>query len=40
MHHIKSVLPDIKMKIQQNLSKYEQELASLGGPAGAGDGVS
>ncbi|SCV69422.1 BQ2448_2442 [Microbotryum intermedium] len=34
MHHIKSTLPDIKQKISQTLSKYEAELASLGGAMG------
>jgi hypothetical protein len=39
MHHIKSTLPDIKQKITQTLTKYEQELASLGGAAGEGNNV-
>lgn len=39
MHHIKTVLPDIKMKIQSTLLKSEQELASLGGATGEGNGV-
>ena len=37
MHHIKTTLPDIKQKISLNLNKYETELQSLGGPAGATD---
>lgn len=40
MHHIKATLPDIKQKISQNLSKYEAELASLGGPQGESNNVS
>ncbi|GAA5919761.1 hypothetical protein JCM1841_005841 [Sporobolomyces salmonicolor] len=40
MHHIKTTLPDIKQKISQSLSKYEAELASLGGAAGGTDGSS
>ena len=40
MHHIKTTLPDIKQKISQSLTKYETELASLGGAAGGTDGVS
>lgn len=36
MHHIRSTLPDIKTRIQQNLVKYNLELASLGGPLGDG----
>ncbi|BGP13781.1 hypothetical protein JCM10213_006387 [Rhodosporidiobolus nylandii] len=40
MHHIKATLPDIKQKISQNLTKYEAELASLGGPQGGTDGSS
>ncbi|POY70164.1 hypothetical protein BMF94_6747 [Rhodotorula taiwanensis] len=40
MHHIKATLPDIKQKISQNLTKYENELASLGGPNGGTDGSS
>ncbi|KAJ8295390.1 Vacuolar protein sorting-associated protein 1 [Rhodotorula toruloides] len=40
MHHIKATLPDIKQKISQNLTKYEAELASLGGPNGGTDGSS
>lgn len=39
MHHIKATLPDIKQKISSNLTKYEQELASLGGPQGEGSNV-
>jgi len=39
MHHIKTTLPDIKQKISQSLTKYENELASLGGAAGGTDGV-
>ena len=34
MHHIRNTLPDIKNKIQSNLSKYQSELNSLGGSAG------
>ncbi|KAK4703813.1 vacuolar protein sorting-associated protein 1, partial [Phenoliferia sp. Uapishka_3] len=37
MHHIRSTLPDIKAKINQNLAKFETELASLGGAEGAGN---
>ncbi|GAA5845200.1 hypothetical protein JCM5353_003443 [Sporobolomyces roseus] len=40
MHHIKTTLPDIKQKISQSLTKYENELASLGGAAGGTDGSS
>ncbi|GAA5958159.1 hypothetical protein JCM3765_002833 [Sporobolomyces pararoseus] len=40
MHHIKTTLPDIKQKISQSLTKYETELASLGGAAGGTDGSS
>ncbi|CAN6612046.1 vacuolar protein sorting-associated protein 1 [Trichomonascus vanleenenianus] len=31
MHHIKSTLPDIKARIHSTLSKYQMELAQLGG---------
>ncbi|OCH85222.1 hypothetical protein OBBRIDRAFT_798395 [Obba rivulosa] len=34
MAHIRSTLPDIKARIQQQLQKYNTELASLGGPMG------
>lgn len=30
LHHIKSTLPDIKMKVEHALKKYQTELASLG----------
>ncbi|GAA5910224.1 dynamin-like GTPase VPS1 [Sporobolomyces salmoneus] len=40
MHHIKTTLPDIKQKISQSLTKFETELASLGGAAGGTDGSS
>lgn len=40
MHHIRSTLPDIKAKINQNLAKFEAELASLGGAQGAENSVS
>lgn len=33
MHHIKTTLPDIKAKIHSSLSKYQVELAELGGEA-------
>lgn len=36
MHHIKSTLPEIKLKITQMLQKYESELASLGDNAYGG----
>lgn len=39
MHHIKATLPDIKSKISQNLLKFEQELATLGGAAGEQNSV-
>ncbi|KAJ3221602.1 vacuolar protein sorting-associated protein 1 [Chytriomyces hyalinus] len=35
MHHIKNTLPEIKAKIGAGLSKYQQELASLGDPMGS-----
>lgn len=38
MHHIKNTLPDIKAKINSSLIKYQQELSSLGGPMGEGNG--
>lgn len=31
MHHIRATLPDIKMRITQQLQKYNAELQSLGG---------
>ncbi|WFD31495.1 dynamin GTPase [Malassezia sp. CBS 17886] len=34
MHHIRNTLPDIKAKIQSQLSKFQIELQSLGGPLG------
>ena len=34
MHHIRNTLPDIKAKIQSQLSKFQLELQSLGGPMG------
>ncbi|ORY92150.1 Dynamin central region-domain-containing protein [Syncephalastrum racemosum] len=34
MHHIRNTLPEIKAKIQNALSKYQQELAQLGDPLG------
>lgn len=34
MHHIRNTLPDIKARIGQQLSKYQTELAALGGPMG------
>ncbi|WVR03943.1 hypothetical protein IAU60_000942 [Kwoniella sp. DSM 27419] len=34
MHHIRNTLPDIKARISQQLSKYQTELASLGGAMG------
>lgn len=34
MHHIRNTLPDIKQRISQQLAKYTQELAALGGPMG------
>ncbi|KAG8903351.1 vacuolar protein sorting-associated protein 1 [Tulasnella sp. 403] len=37
MHHIRNTLPDIKARIQQQLQKYNAELASLGGPLGDGN---
>lgn len=37
MAHIRSTLPDIKARIQQQLQKYNAELASLGGPMGDGN---
>ena len=30
LHHIKSTLPDIKMRIEHSLKKYQQELSMLG----------
>lgn len=36
MHHIRATLPDIKQRISQQLSKYNAELQSLGGPLGDG----
>ena len=40
MHHIKNTLPDIKAKINTNLTRYQSELASLGGAAGEANSVS
>lgn len=34
MHHIRTVLPDIKTRIQQQLQKYQAELVTLGGAQG------
>lgn len=34
MHHIRNTLPDIKAKIQSQLSKFQTELQALGGPMG------
>ena len=34
MHHIRNTLPDIKTKIQTQLTKFQMELAALGGPMG------
>ncbi|KZO95750.1 VpsA protein [Calocera viscosa TUFC12733] len=34
MHHIRSALPDMKMRIQQQLQKYNAELIQLGGAHG------
>lgn len=34
MHHIRSTLPDIKTKITQQLTKFQGELAALGGALG------
>lgn len=34
MHHIRNTLPDIKSKIQSQLSKYQAELNTLGGSQG------
>ncbi|WFD42395.1 dynamin GTPase [Malassezia psittaci] len=34
MHHIRSTLPDIKVKIQTQLSKFQMELQALGGSNG------
>ncbi|PWO00634.1 putative VPS1-member of the dynamin family of GTPase [Tilletiopsis washingtonensis] len=34
MHHIRNTLPDIKAKIQTQLTKYQAELTSLGGALG------
>lgn len=34
MHHIRNTLPDIKQKIQSQLSKYQAELLTLGGAQG------
>ena len=40
MHHIRNTLPDIKAKITSNLTRYQSELASLGGAAGEANSVS
>ncbi|EPQ58554.1 hypothetical protein GLOTRDRAFT_35315 [Gloeophyllum trabeum ATCC 11539] len=37
MHHIRATLPDIKARISSQLSKYNAELQSLGGPTGDGN---
>ncbi|KZT52465.1 VpsA protein [Calocera cornea HHB12733] len=34
MHHIRSALPDMKLRIQQQLQKYQAELIQLGGAHG------
>ncbi|EJU05517.1 hypothetical protein DACRYDRAFT_19968 [Dacryopinax primogenitus] len=34
MHHIRSALPDMKLRIQQQLQKYNAELIQLGGAQG------
>ena len=34
MHHIRNTLPDIKTRIQTQLSKFQNELQALGGPLG------
>ncbi|KAL7410727.1 Dynamin central region-domain-containing protein [Mrakia frigida] len=39
MHHIRATLPDIKIRIQTQLQRYQTELASLGGAMGAGNGA-
>lgn len=39
MHHIRSLLPEIKAKIQGSLIKYQMELAQLGDPSESGDMV-
>lgn len=39
MHHIKATLPDIKARIASQLSRYQTELASLGGAMGEQSGV-
>lgn len=36
MQHIRATLPDIKARITSQLSKYQTELLSLGGPMGEG----
>ncbi|CDZ97283.1 dynamin gtpase [Phaffia rhodozyma] len=38
MHHIKATLPDTKARIAAQLSRYQTELASLGGPMGEQSG--
>ncbi|WFD36184.1 dynamin GTPase [Malassezia cuniculi] len=40
MHHIRNTLPDIKTKIQTQLTKFQMELSSLGGPMGDTSGGS
>ena len=40
MHHIRNTLPDIKNKIQQQLSKFQSELAALGGSMGESNSAS
>ncbi|KAI5893730.1 Dynamin central region-domain-containing protein [Schizophyllum commune] len=37
MQHIRATLPDIKMRISQQLQKFNAELASLGGPTADGN---
>lgn len=37
MQHIRATLPDIKMRISQQLQKFNTELASLGGPTADGN---
>jgi replication fork clamp-binding protein CrfC len=34
MHHIRNTLPDIKIRVAQQLQKYNTELQALGGPMG------
>ena len=39
MHHIKSLLPEIKAKISAGLVKYQTELAQLGDPGESANAV-